>query len=177
MKRTLLAALAFAMMVGAAIVLPLSTAQAVETFLLETETRLYRQDKTYPGYFMVQPSANNNATASYYLLDLWGQLGHQINNAYGQPRYQPDGTIWSGGRIQDWNSNVLWNYNPATDSGRATTTIHHGWQRMWNKKLNQWTMLLDRQPAQDPGRGPGHRRRIPASITSRTRNASPPRQR
>ena len=142
MRKTLFAALAFVMMVGAAIVLPLSTAQAVETFLLETETRLYRPDKTYPGYFMVQPSANNNATASYYLLDPLGNLVHQINNAYGQPRYQPDGTIWSGGRIQDWDSNVLWNYNPAADSGRATTTIHHDWQRMWNKKLNQWTMLL-----------------------------------
>ena len=91
---------------------------------------------------MVQPSANNNTPSTYYLLDLWGQLVHQVDNAYLVPRIQPDGTIWSGGRIQDWDSNILWNYNPAADSGRSNTTIHHGWQRMWNKKLNQWTMLL-----------------------------------
>ena len=139
MKRTLLAALAFAMMVGAAIVLPLSTAHALETFLLETETRLYKPDKSYNGYF-APVGASNGAT--HHLMDLWGNVVHQVDNTNFVPRIQPDGTIWSGGRIQDWNGNILWDYTPAANSNRATTTMHHDWQRVWNKKLNQWTMLI-----------------------------------
>ena len=41
MKRTLFAALAFVMMVGVAIVLPLSSAHALSTFVAETETKIY----------------------------------------------------------------------------------------------------------------------------------------
>ena len=55
MKKTLFAALAFVMIVGVAIVLPLSSAHAFETFLAETETRLYKPDKSYGGYFMPVP--------------------------------------------------------------------------------------------------------------------------
>jgi hypothetical protein len=144
MKRTLFAALAFAMLVGVAIVLPLSTAQALETFLLETETRLYRPDKSYNGYFMPQPGAsagNAPGKATHFLLDRWGQVVKQFDNVSMVPRIQPDGTIWSGGQIQDWDSNILWDFVPTRDTGR-TMPMHHDWQRMWNKKLNQWTMLI-----------------------------------
>ena len=51
MKKTIFAALAFAMMVGVAIVLPLSSAHAVETFAIETELRQYNPAKSFGGYF------------------------------------------------------------------------------------------------------------------------------
>ena len=144
MKKTLFAALAFVMLVGVAIVLPLSTANALETFLLETETRLYKPDKSYNGYWMPQPGANAGAApskATFFLLDLWGNVIKQFDNVSMIPRIQADGTIWSGGQIQDWDSNILWDFVPIRDTGR-TFLMHHDWTRMWNKKLNQWTQLI-----------------------------------
>ena len=65
MKRTLFAALAFVMMVGVAIVLPLSSAHAISTFVAETETKIYIPEKSYGGYFM----PTNNAAGADALPD------------------------------------------------------------------------------------------------------------
>ena len=74
MKRTLFAALAFVMMVGVAIVLPLSSAHAVSTFVAETETKIYKPEKSYGGYFM---PTNNAAGATHYLMDMTGHVVHK----------------------------------------------------------------------------------------------------
>jgi hypothetical protein len=55
-----------------------------------------------------------------------------------------DGTLWSGGVIQDWDGNVLWDFYPPRDVGISVANMpfHHDMKRIWNKKLNQWTQLI-----------------------------------
>jgi hypothetical protein len=139
MKRTLFAALAFAMMVGVAIVLPLSSAHAIEAFAVETETKIYKPDKSYNGYFMPVPYQ----TGTHYLMDMWGNVVHQFDTTGMVPQIAPDGTIWSIAQIQDWNGNVLWDFVPTRDAPtHPVFTMHHDMKRIWNKKLNQWTQLI-----------------------------------
>jgi hypothetical protein len=52
MKKTLFTALALFLLVGVAIVLPLSSAHALSTFVAETETKIYIPAKSYGGYFL-----------------------------------------------------------------------------------------------------------------------------
>jgi hypothetical protein len=140
MKKTLFAALAFAMLVGVAIVLPLSSAHAVESFLMETETRLYKPDKSYNGYFMPVPYQ----AGTHYLMDLWGNVVHTFETDSMVPQISPDGTVWGIAKIQDWDSNLLWDFVPSRDvPDHRAFTMHHDARRIWNKKLNQWTMLIN----------------------------------
>jgi hypothetical protein len=147
MKKTIITALTMLLLVGVAIVLPLSAAHAFETFLGETETRLYKPDKSYNGYFM--PTEGSNGAGTKYLMDLWGNVVHIWQSKNGTAQIAPDGTLWSIGYIQDWDSNVLWSFDPATDGASIPVvnstvfTLHHDLKRIWNKKLNQWTMLIN----------------------------------
>ena len=60
------------------------------------------------------------------------------------PQIAEDGTLWSIGNIQDWDGNVLWDFVPSRDvPTHATFTMHHDFKRIWNKKLNQWTQLIN----------------------------------
>src|SRR5512138_1450823 len=100
MRRTLFAALAFAFAVGAAILLPLSAAHAVEVFSAETETRIYDPAKSYGGYFM--PSGfgamMGGPLPTVYLMDMMGNVVHQWPGVNGwAPQLTEDGTLWSGG--------------------------------------------------------------------------------
>jgi hypothetical protein len=136
MRKTLFAALAFAMMVGVAIVLPLSTAHAVEVFSAETELRQYNPEKSYGGYFMTSTSGVN------YLMDMMGNVVHKWEGVGGTPQLMEDGNLWSAGQVMDWDGNILWSFDPKTDAGRSDLSMHHDVRRMWNKKLNQYTELI-----------------------------------
>lgn len=152
MRRTLFAALAFAMLVGVAIVLPLSSVHALSTFVAETETKIYKPERSYNGYFM---PVNSSSGATHWLMDMMGNVVHKWDGfAAGvkspnpvpgiKPEISPDGTLWSGGVIQDWNGNVLWDFNPPRDVGISTADMpfHHDIKKIWNSKLNQWTQLI-----------------------------------
>lgn len=152
MRKTLFAALAFVMMVGVAIVLPLSSAHATSTFVAETETKIYIPEKSYGGYFM---PVNNGAGADHYLMDMLGNVVHKWTgkpagtvSSLAAPGIKPmiseDGNLWSGGMIQDWNGNVLWDFYPPRDVGISVANMpfHHDMKKIWNKKLNQWTQLI-----------------------------------
>jgi|WetSurMetagenome_2_1015567.scaffolds.fasta_scaffold113779_1 hypothetical protein len=122
-----------------AIVLPLTSAYALSTFAAETETRIYKPDKSYNGYFM------NGGGSTVYLLDLWGNVYNIWNNVSGTTsQLYEDGTLWSNGQIQNWEGNELWKFTLAADRPERTdlTSIHHDFRRVWNKKLNQYTMLM-----------------------------------
>jgi len=157
MKKILFKALALVLLVGAAIVLPLTSAYALEVFSAETELRIYDSAKSYGGYFM--PSgfgATMGPAPTTYLMDMEGYVVHQWAGVPGwAPYLQEDGTLWSGGYIQDWDGNIIWSYTT------APYMAHHGWRKMWNKKLNQWTMLvlcnrnMTQQEAVDMGLDPG----------------------
>lgn len=143
---------ALLLVVGLFLVWPLTAAHALSTFLAETETRLYKPEKSYNGYFM---PTNNGAGATHFLMDLWGNVVHKWD-AYPagvkanlavpgiKPEIHPDGTLWSGGLIQDWDGNVLWEFYPPRDVGISVADMpfHHDMKRIWNKKLNQWTQLI-----------------------------------
>ncbi len=83
--------------------------------------------------------------------------GYVVKTVAGHPGWAPqiqeDGTIWSGGYIHDWDGNVIWSYTT------APVQAHHAWRKMWNKKLNKWTMLVlcnsERDPGRDRGQGLG----------------------
>ena len=140
MKKTFLKVLALVLLAGAAIVFPLTAAHAVESFAMETETRLYKPDKSYNGYFMPVPYQ----TGTHYLMDMWGNVVHSFDSTGLVLELAEDGTIWGIGQIQDWDGNVLWNFTPATDEPtHPTFTMHHDMKRIWNKKLNQWTQLIN----------------------------------
>jgi hypothetical protein len=140
MKKAIFTALALAMLVGVAVVLPLSSAHALSTHLARTETRLYKPDKSYNGYFM--PANTGGFTA--YLMDLWGNVVHSWDVKGGASILHPDGTVWSIGVIQDWDGNVLWDFVPTRDApSHATFVMHHDANRIWNNKLKQWTMLIN----------------------------------
>ncbi len=141
MKKTLFAALAFVMMVGVAIILPLSSAQAVEVFSAETETRIYNPEKSYGGYFI--PSQSNGGTT--YLIDMMGNVVHEWAGVGGTPQLMPNGNLSSRGQIMDWDGNILWSYAPA-DYGRADWNMHHDSRLIWNKKLKQYTLLAVARP-------------------------------
>jgi hypothetical protein len=138
MKKTLLAALAFVMVVGVAIVLPLSSAHAVSTFAVETELRQYSPDKSYGGYFM------NAGGGTTYLMDMYGYIVHQWKNSTSTADLMEDGTLWSLGSIQDWDGNTIWSLDLKKDFPARTdfANLHHDFRRIWNKKLNAYTMLL-----------------------------------
>lgn len=152
MRKTLFAALALVLLVGVAIVLPLSSVHAVSTFVAETETKIYKPEKSYGGYFM---PTNNAAGATNYLMDMLGNVVHQwdavpavtgvsIARPGIKPEISPDGTLWSGGTIQAWDGTVLWDFYPPRDVGisLADMPFHHDMKKIWNKKLNQWTQLI-----------------------------------
>jgi hypothetical protein len=134
MKKKLFMFMAVVML---AIILPLTAAHAVEVFSAETELRQYNPAKSYGGYFMPSPwGAAFGPAPTVYLMDMQGYIVHQWKGVPGwAPQIQEDGTLWSGGYIQDWDGNVIWSYTT------APYKAHHAWRKMWNKKLNQWTML------------------------------------
>ncbi len=79
------------------------------------------------------------------------QVGRLCRGSEGQlavpgikPEIAEDGTLWSGGLIQDWDGNVLWEFYPPRDVGISVADMpfHHDMKRIWNKKLNQWTQLI-----------------------------------
>ena len=139
MKKSIVAALALVLLVGVAIVLPLTSAYAVESFAIETELRQYNPAKSYGGYFL--PSgfgAMFGPAPTTYLMDMQGYIVHSWKNANGwAPQLQEDGTLWSGGYITDWDDNIIWSFTT------APYMAHHDFRKMWNKKLNQWTMLIN----------------------------------
>ena len=153
MKKTLLAALALFLLVGVAVILPLSSAHALSTFIAETETKIYIPAKSYGGYFM---PTSNSAGADHWVMDMMGQVVHQWvgktgvgnTNTPGLPGVKPeiaeDGTLWSAGFIQDWDGNVLWDFVPSRDLGVLDVDMpfHHDMKRIWNNKLQQWTQLI-----------------------------------
>jgi hypothetical protein len=135
-----------------AIVLPLTSAYALSSFVAETETKIYKPAKSYGGYFM---PTNNAANNTHWLMDMMGYVVHQwdaypagVKAAQAVPGIKPeiaeDGTLWSGGLIQDWDGNVLWEFYPPRDVGISVADMpfHHDMKRIWNKKLNQWTQLI-----------------------------------
>jgi hypothetical protein len=129
MKKTLFTALALFMLVGVAVILPLSSAHALESFASESELRQYNPAKSYGGY--VLPSHSPGQTS--YLLDMYGNVCHIWDNVGSTPQLQEDGTLWSLGQIQDWDGNVIWKY-----SGGG----HHDFRKVWNKKLKQYTWII-----------------------------------
>jgi hypothetical protein len=149
MKKTLFAALALVLLVGVAIVLPLSTVHAVESFAIETELRQYDKTLSYGGYVLFDPSANPtgySATPTHvaYLMDMEGYIYHIWKNTSYTPRFLPDGTLWTQGQIQDWDGNILWQLDPATNMNPKDADMmpHHDGYRFWNKKLKAWTYIL-----------------------------------
>ena len=139
MKKTLFAALALVLLVGVAIVLPLSSAYAVEVFSAETELRQYNPAKSYGGYFLYQTVGNVSA-----LLDMEGNLVHQWVGTNGNPKLLEDGNLWTMGQIMDWDGNILWSFKTATDPTpvRPELSLHHDGFRIWNKKLKAYTYLM-----------------------------------
>jgi hypothetical protein len=140
MKKTIFASLALVLLAGVAVLFPLTAANAFETFTSETETRLYKPEKSYGGYFQTVPG--NNVGGTTYLMDRMGNVVHKWEAKGGTPMLQEDGTLWSIFYIQDWDGNVLWDYVPTRDAGE-TFLGDHDVKKMWNKKLNQWTMLIN----------------------------------
>jgi len=141
MKKTLFAALALVMLVGVAIVLPLSSAHAIETFAFETETRIYDPAKSFGGYFM--PSQSGGGTT--YLMDMMGNIVHKWDGVGGTPQLLANGNLGSRGQLMDWDGNILWAFNPATDPTPVRPDVsgmHHDSRWIWNKKLQQYTNLI-----------------------------------
>jgi len=150
MKKSIVAALALVLLVGVAIVLPLSSAHAVETFAVETELRQYNPAKSYGGYFLY--AIGDTMTA---LLDMEGNVVHQWTGSIAIPKLLEDGNLLSlelinnpGGRnrcqLMDWDGNILWSFDPKTDPTPVRTEIvlHHDEGRIWNKKLKAYTYLI-----------------------------------
>ncbi len=142
MKKTLLAALASVLLVGVAIVLPLSSAHALEVFSAETELRAYNSTAAFNGYILFNPTSNATTyssapTQTAYLMDM---TGHQIKNwtkmSY-NPRLLENGDLWSQGQVMGWDGTVKWQYAAPTG-----VTPHHDGQRIWNNKLNAYTYLM-----------------------------------
>jgi len=141
MKKTLWVALAFAMIVGVAVILPLTSAHALEVFSAETETRIWDSTKSYNGYWI---TAGFGGTT--YLMDMEGYIVKIWNNVPGwSPRIAEDGKLWSLGAIQDWDGNVLWKYTPSTDAparyAADQLALHHECRKIYNKALKAYTML------------------------------------
>ncbi len=134
-KKTLLAA-AWLFIAVAAVVFPLSAAHAIESFAIETETRIYDPAQSYGGYF-IPSNYDMGPGNTTYLLDMEGYVVKKWDAIKGwAPDLQEDGTVWAGGYIHDWDGNVIWTYEKASQY-----RPHHAWRKMWNKKLNKWTML------------------------------------
>lgn len=141
MKKRLFAVMAVVMLVGAAMFIPLTTAHAVEVFKAETELRQYNPDKSYGGYFMNSNDSTKGQTV--YLMDMTGNVVNQWDGVKGTPKLLENSHLWSCGQIQDWYGNILWSFDPTTDSKRTDDlTFHHDGRRIWNKKLKAYTHLL-----------------------------------
>ncbi len=109
-------------------------------FSAETETRIYKPDKSFDGYFMPM----DHVGSTHYLMDMMGNVVHSIEAKGGVPIFAPDGKLWSIGYIQDWDGNVLWKFDPTRDAPtHPAFTMHHDMKRIWNKKLKQYTQLIN----------------------------------
>ena len=103
----------------------------------------------------------------HYLMDMEGMSSTQLDShlRMGCPEHPAeDGTIWSGGLDPGLGRQRPVGFRtPRRDAGIPCAPMHHDWQRMWNKKLNQWTHADRLQPSDNPGRGRGRGGGIPAS--------------
>ncbi len=142
MKKTLLAALAFVLLAGVAIVLPLSSAHALEVFSAETELRTYNSASAYKGYVLFNPSSSVTSysatpTQTGYLVDMQGQVIKKWTGMSYNPILLENGDLWSQGQVMGWDGTVKWQYTPP-----AGTLPHHDGQRIWNNKLLAYTYLM-----------------------------------
>ena len=154
MKKIILLTVAVAMFIA----LPLSAAHAVETFAIETETRIYNPEKSYGGYFLTSRIPGGTT----YLMDMMGNVVHKWDNVGAVPRLLPNGNLSCYGQhiaaakdpvgvpytglmentqLRDWDNNPLWSFNPKVDLNLDYGMNHDGFW-MWNKKLQQYTFLL-----------------------------------
>jgi hypothetical protein len=142
MREKLLFAVASVFLAVAAMVLPLSSAYAIESFAIETELRLYNPAKSYGGYFMTSNDSTGGQTV--YLMDMMGYVVKQWDNVKGTPYLLENSNLWSCGQVQSWDGKVLWSFDLKTDRPDRPdiTALHHAGRRIWNKKLKQYTHLL-----------------------------------
>jgi hypothetical protein len=144
MKKTLLAALAWFFAVGVALILPLSSVQAMTTHALETELRQYTEGTAVgvDGFILFNGtsdprtySAAPNGVA--YLINRAGYKVKEWSGVSFGPRLLENGKLWSVGQIRAWDGTLEWQY-----TAPAGYNIHHEGMRIWNKKLNQYTYLM-----------------------------------
>ena len=150
MRKKLLFAVASVFLAVAAMVLPLSSAYAIESFAIETETRIYDAANSYGGYFI--PSNYDMGTGNTtYLIDMEGYVIKTWPAIFGwAPELQEDGTVWSGGYIHDWDGNVIWSYDD-----RITVQAPSRLAEDVEQEAQQVDDAGRRQQEPDPGRDGG----------------------
>ena len=142
MKKTLLAALAWVLLVGVAILLPLSSAHALESFAVETEMKQYSSASGYEGYVLFNGSSDptiysSSPTGVAYLVDRQGYMVNKWTGVSFSPRLLENGDLWSVGQMRSWEGTLKWQYTPP-----AGYNIHHEGARIWNSRISAYTYLM-----------------------------------
>jgi len=160
----------FVFLVGIAVVLPLSSAFATESFIQPTEMLQWDPDKAYNGYTAftmgsgdrylidmegrvvksVPPIGNNLGSGYWHILEN-GNIRSCINAGGVTPRDGYGGGPGAGIEELDWNGNLLWRWRaydgepvPGDPEARwinSTFRQHHDYQKIYNKDLGEYTYL------------------------------------
>lgn len=146
MKKKLLAALAWVLLAGVAIVFPLSSAYAVSTFRYETETRIYNPEKIVPGYLILCSGTGGTNQTSHglttWLIDPLGRICHSWTQTGDTARLMEDGSLSTLGKLQTADGTNRWEITSNPVAYGHTFNGHHDGLRIFNKKLNQFTYLI-----------------------------------
>jgi hypothetical protein len=145
MKKKLLAALAWVLLAGVAIVFPLSSVHALSVWKYETETRIYDPEKIYDGYLLLNNGSGGGGFSTSqraYLLDPMGRICHTWTGVGNVSRLYEDGLHWGMCNLKDWEGNTVWQKTSVPNWDGEAYSVHHDGRRIWNQKLQEWTYLL-----------------------------------
>jgi hypothetical protein len=146
MKKKLMAALAWVLLAGVAIVFPLSSAYAVSTFRYETETRIYNKEKITPGYLLLNSGSGGSNQTSHsnttWLIDPLGRICHSWTGSGDTARLMEDGSLSTLGLLQTKEGTKRWEITTNPVQFGINFNGHHDGLRIFNKKLNQFTYLI-----------------------------------
>ena len=123
-----------------------SSVYAYQSHFGPTELTYYDKTKAFNGYTLFSPFQARNT----FLIDMEGNLIHSWERR-GVEKYayflENGNMIWglSTGRGQparyqevDWDGNVIWELQDT----REGYTAHHDFQKIWNKELKAYTLLM-----------------------------------
>ena len=124
-------------------------AYAYEATQGPTELIYYDSSKAYNGYTLLRGLGGMEADpGTAWLLDMYGNVVHSWSNVVANPQLLPDGNLLNSlparsAEQDSWIKELDWDGNLVNmwETPADIIAFHHDQLKIFNKKLNQYTML------------------------------------